>query len=245
MKRVCIFGESPLLEEYALQCLARGLDVQVRPNTDSGRGNSISLPRKAKKVQRPSRSSDLALELTNTSLEIKRRNLEELDRVLPPQGTILSSSVTTTVAEQGSWIRRPERLVGIGAFPSFLEGSLIELASSRITDAKSLQAAAEFVTVLGKESTVVGDSAGMVLPRIVCMIVNEAYFAMTEGVAPARDIDTAMRLGTNYPHGPVEWGDRIGAGHVRAVLDALYRHYGEDRYRIAPLLLRTCHEGSV
>jgi 3-hydroxybutyryl-CoA dehydrogenase len=71
------------------------------------------------------------------------------------------------------------------------------------------------------------------------MIINEAFFAMQEGVAPAREIDTAMKLGTNYPRGPVEWAERIGVSQVVALLSALHQSFGEDRYRVAPLLRKS------
>ena len=89
---------------------------------------------------------------------------------------------------------------------------------------------------IGKDVAVVQDRIGMVLPRILCMIVNESAFALTEQIATPEDIDAAMRLGTNYPLGPIEWGDKIGVGQVIAVLNALYDDLHEERYRVAPLL---------
>jgi 3-hydroxybutyryl-CoA dehydrogenase len=82
----------------------------------------------------------------------------------------------------------------------------------------------------------------MVLPRILCMLVNEAFFALGEGVAAARDIDTAMMLGTNHPRGPLDWADMIGPENVLAVLTALQGVYGEARYRPSPLLRRHASE---
>jgi 3-hydroxybutyryl-CoA dehydrogenase len=84
----------------------------------------------------------------------------------------------------------------------------------------------------------VGDAPGLVLGRIVCQLVNEAWFTLGAGIASAADIDTAMRLGFNYPRGPFEWCEEIGARRVLAVLDALHRELGEERYRAAPALRR-------
>jgi 3-hydroxybutyryl-CoA dehydrogenase len=75
------------------------------------------------------------------------------------------------------------------------------------------------------------------------MIINEAAFALMEGVASAEDIDTAMKLGTNYPLGPLEWADRIGLDQVLAVLEGLQAEYGDDRYRPAPLLRQLVRAG--
>ena len=79
---------------------------------------------------------------------------------------------------------------------------------------------------------------GLVLGRIVSQLVNEAHFALGAGVADAADIDTAMRLGFNYPRGPFEWCEAIGAPRVLAILDALHAELGEERYRAAPALRR-------
>ena len=85
----------------------------------------------------------------------------------------------------------------------------------------------------------------MVMPRILCMIVNEASFALGERIARRTDIDTAMKLGTNYPLGPLEWGTKIGLDNVRAVLEGLHRDFAEERYRTAPVLVRGCTDGGT
>jgi len=86
----------------------------------------------------------------------------------------------------------------------------------------------------------IDDVAGLVVMRTVAMLANEAADAVTQGIANARDVDVAMRNGVNYPCGPLAWADVIGLGHVCAVLRNLAAHYGEDRYRISPLLARRC-----
>lgn len=178
----------------------------------------------------------LALELTNTDTETKRKNLQSIDRQFPAPGVILSSSVTITVGEQASWLKDGSRLVGFAGFPTLMSGSLVEMAASVHTNRTSISVAEEFFRTLGKKISIVQDRIGMVMPRILCMLINEASFALMEGIASPEDIDTAMKLGTNYPAGPIEWADRIGLRHVVAVLDALHADLGEDRYRTAPLL---------
>jgi len=187
-------------------------------------------------------TGDLALELTTISLPTKRERLVQLDTTLPPSSPILSSCVTVTIAEQATWVRHPARLVGIGAFPTLIAGSLIEYVAGEHTNSATRTSAEGFAEQLGKAAVFVEDSVGLVMPRILCMIVNEAYFALLEHVAEPDAIDTAMKLGTNYPRGPVEWAHAIGLRHIVAVLQALQRYYGEDRYRCAPLLWKAAQQ---
>jgi len=102
----------------------------------------------------------------------------------------------------------------------------------------TLHAAERFFATLGMASERVGDAPGLVLGRIVAQLVNEAYFAIGEGVGSGADVDAGLTLGLNHPRGPVEWGEAIGLDHVMAVLDGLWSERREERYRPAPLLRR-------
>lgn len=235
---IFIVGESPLVEEYCALCVAKRQTVAANFTTYT----TSRLPKGVRKATRPAKSVSFALELTNTSVEIKKKNLVLLDRALDKSVPIISSSVTVTVAEQATWVRDRQRLMGIGALPSLLGGSLMEFAPSRKTNTQTIARAQQFAALMGKEAAMVHDSIGLVMPRILCMLANEAYFAMMEGVATGEDIDTAMKLGTNHPTGPVERAARIGLRQVFAVLSALHIHSGEDRYRIAPLLRQAALE---
>ncbi len=237
-KTLFIVGESPLVEEYGVRCVARGFTVHARI-TSTEKDIRIAPPKGVKIVKKASPGTYLGLELTNTSTESKRRNLVELDSILPAHTFILSSSITTTVAEQTTWVTHPSRIVGLAALPSLLEGELIEFTLPPHPEIAASTKAKEFALALGKESAFVQDTIGMALPRIICMLANEACFAIAEGVATASDIDTAMKYGTNYPHGPIEWAEKIGVRQVYAVMQALADSFGEDRYRVAPLLHRS------
>jgi 3-hydroxybutyryl-CoA dehydrogenase len=135
--------------------------------------------------------------------------------------------------------------VGFHALPPLADSRLVELARGADTAPSAGQAAERFFASLGKHVAWVGDAPGLVLGRIVCQLVNEAAFAVQEGVGSAEDIDAGMVLGLNHPRGPLEWGDRIGLDHVLAVLDGLADEYREERYRAAPLLRRHVLEGRL
>jgi 3-hydroxybutyryl-CoA dehydrogenase len=233
LKRILILGESPLVEEYSSLCQSKGFEVSVRFNTELSHG---TIPKGVKKISKVARSIDVAFEVTNITLSEKRSNLVELDKGLSQRTPILSSSLTVTATEQSGWISHPERVVGIGALPTLLESGMIEVAPSLQTDVKAMRIASELGKTLGRQLAEVKDSVGLVLPRILCMLANEACFAMMEKVASAPDIDIAMKLGTNYPRGPLEWAEKLGPRHVHAVVMALHRFFCEERYKPAPLL---------
>jgi 3-hydroxybutyryl-CoA dehydrogenase len=129
--------------------------------------------------------------------------------------------------------------VGFVALPDLASATLVELVAGPDTGPNALSAAGRLFASLGKHvECVLRDAPGLVLGRIVCQLVNEAYFAVGESVGSPDDIDKAMRLGFNHPRGPFEWSREIGPTRVLAVLDALHRESGEDRYRAAPLLRR-------
>ncbi|TLY29203.1 MAG: 3-hydroxybutyryl-CoA dehydrogenase [Ignavibacteria bacterium] len=226
-------GEPVLVGEFVQLCAAVEYRVASRLNP----GEPIPAPARALNVTaRIPPGVFLALELTNTDFGLKRKNIEALDSALPQSVPILTSSLTVSATEQASWVRNPRRLTGIGAYPSVLANDLIELAPTVRTDKEVVGQARDFFFTLGKEIAVVQDRVGMVIPRILCMLINEASFALMEEVASPADIDTAMRLGTHYPYGPIEWADRIGIRQVVSVLRALHADLGEERYRISPLL---------
>ena len=127
--------------------------------------------------------------------------------------------------------------IGFVALPTLAEARLVELSGGPAASAESLSAAGRHFASLGKHVECVSREApGLVLGRILCQVVNEAHFAVGQEIASADDVDTAMRLGFNWPRGPFEWTSAIGADRVLGILDALHSELGEERYRAAPLL---------
>jgi 3-hydroxybutyryl-CoA dehydrogenase len=135
--------------------------------------------------------------------------------------------------------------VGFHALPPFASASLVELTRGPDSAESAATATAQFFDSLGKHVAWVNDAPGLVLGRIVCQVVNEAAFALGEGVGSAEDIDLGMRGGLNYPRGPLHWADTIGLDHVLAVLDALILERGEERYRAAPALRQLVWSGRL
>jgi 3-hydroxybutyryl-CoA dehydrogenase len=133
--------------------------------------------------------------------------------------------------------------VGFHALPPLEPGGLVELTRGPDSLDAAATAAERFFATLGLHTEWVGDAPGLVLGRIVCQLVNEAAFAVGEGIGTAADLDAGMVHGLNHPRGPLAWGDAIGLDHVLSVIDALADEYREDRYRSAPLLRRLVLSG--
>ncbi len=135
--------------------------------------------------------------------------------------------------------------VGFHALPPFAETALVELTRTPDTTPTAAAATERLFATLGKRTTWVGDAPGLVLGRIVCQVVNEAAFALGEGVGSAEDIDAGMLYGMGHPRGPLHWADQIGLDQVLLVLDGLYDEYHEERYRAAPVLRRLAWAGRL
>jgi 3-hydroxybutyryl-CoA dehydrogenase len=168
-----------------------------------------------------------------------RKLLQGMDADLPPDIPILCPCVDITLAEAASWVDHPERLAGFDGLSLSMAqeaGRVITLVASPFFSAAFREAVEVFITSLGYEPVWVADSPGLILPRILCMLANEAAFAASEGVADPDTIDRAMQLGTNYPFGPLAWAKTVGYAQVVDVLDHLVREFGEERYRTAPYL---------
>jgi 3-hydroxybutyryl-CoA dehydrogenase len=118
-----------------------------------------------------------------------------------------------------------------------LDGGVVELTRSHSTAAWTVAVVERFVGSLGRRAEWVGDAPGLVSGRLLSCLVNEACFALGEGVGSAADIDTGMELGLNHPRGPLAWGDVVGADVVLETLLALWEEYREERYRPAPALV--------
>lgn len=147
--------------------------------------------------------------------------IEEADRLFPPETVLLVDAYATNIGALAKRLRHPERVVGFGILGSLARQSVVEIADSEATGDDALELAQEVFETIGKRVVLVEDIPGLFLGRTVGSIINEAVYAVEEGVATPEDIDLAMRLGTNYPLGPIEWGREIGGARVIRILQRL------------------------
>jgi 3-hydroxybutyryl-CoA dehydrogenase len=188
-------------------------------------------------------STPLVIETVAGSGTEKKEIIKDLDAKLSSSAIVLTSCLGYPVTEIASWSARPEKIVGLATFYPIKEKKVLELVSGLKTGENALREVEAFFHGIGKDTVRVKDGAGAIFPRILCSIINEAARSLEEGVAQAEEIDVGMRLGTNYPMGPLRWADLIGLDEVLAVLEGLQRETGDDRYRPAPLLKKMVFAG--
>lgn len=145
------------------------------------------------------------------------KRVELLKQLLPR--TVIINSVIHPLSEIG------EGFIRINGWPTFLKGELIEASG----DTALREQAEKILSILGKKTEWITDQPGFITPRVIGMIINEAYFSIDEQVSTREDIDTAMKLGTNYPYGPFEWAEKIGKENVYRLLKKL--SVEEERYK--------------
>ena len=190
-------------------------------------------------------ATEVVVDTLANGREGKRQLLEELDDAAPGAALVLSSCVRWSATTIACWSRRPDRIVGFATFHPLARRNVVELARGLDTGDEAFQTAESLVRSLGKESAEVKDAPGLVFPRILSLIINEAARSLDEGIAAAEEIDIALKLGTNYPEGPLRWADEIGLDEVLAVIEGLQEETGDDRYRPAPLLKKMVASGRL
>jgi len=181
-------------------------------------------------------ATPVVIETSASGVEKKKSILQRLDLALPAPAVIITSCLGFATTLMASWTAKPERIVGFATFYPFKDRKVIELTAGIRTEESAIRSAEQLFKSIGKETVRVKDTPGLTFPRILSLIINEAARSLEEGVATAEEIDVAMRLGVNYPQGPLRWADQIGLDEVLAVLEGLQRETGDDRYRPAPLL---------
>lgn len=189
-------------------------------------------------------SAEVVIEVCHRAA--KATLLEAIGQAVSAEALILTSALTASATQASAWTAcYAERVVGFGAMLPLSDTNHIELCRALQTSEAAWQQAQQFWDGLGQSTVAVGDGVGLVRARVVCCLINEATTALQEKVAAPADIDLAMKLGTNYPHGPLEWADMLGLDTVLGVMQGLYQEWGEDRYRPSPLLKRMVLAGQL
>lgn len=190
------------------------------------------------------READFVIEAAPEKIDLKLKMLADLEAFAPAHAVIASNTSSLSVTEMAAALASPGRLAGMHFFNPVQKMKLVEIVRALESSDETIAAIDEVAKKMGKETVVVRDSAGFITSRVNAMIGNEAFFMLQEGVASARDIDKALKLGLNHPMGPFELVDLVGLDTRLSVLEFLHKSLG-DKYRPCPLLVQHVKAGRL
>ena len=178
-------------------------------------------------------------------MEAKRALFTSLDAIVNPSGILASNTSSISITTLGAATHRPDRVLGMHFMNPVPLMSLVELIRGQATSAETMRLAAELCLALGKTSVEAADYPGFIANRVLMPMINEAIYAVMEGVGTPDAIDTVMKLGLNHPMGPLTLADFIGLDVCLAILNVLHDGIGDPKYRPCPLLRRMVAAGHL
>jgi 3-hydroxybutyryl-CoA dehydrogenase len=189
--------------------------------------------------------ADLAIEAIVENEDVKKEIFRKLDALLRPEAILASNTSSISITALAAATKRPDRFVGMHFMNPPPVMQLIEIIRALQTSDATYSAVVALAKRFGKTTVTSKDSPGFIVNRILIPLLNEACFALQEGLASPEDIDTAVKLGLNHPMGPLTLADFIGLDTCLYIAEVLHRELGEDKYRPAPLLRQYVAAGWV
>jgi 3-hydroxybutyryl-CoA dehydrogenase len=188
--------------------------------------------------------AEFVIEAAPEKIDLKLALFAEIERLAPASAVIASNTSALSITEMAGSLRNPARAAGMHFFNPVHKMKLIEIIQALESSASTLEAVQEVSRRMGKETVLVRESPGFITTRVNASIGNEAFYMLMEGVASARDIDKALKLGLNHPMGPFELVDLVGLDTRLSILEYLHRSLGE-KYRPCPLLAQYVKAGRL
>jgi 3-hydroxybutyryl-CoA dehydrogenase len=186
---------------------------------------------------------DLVIEAATENLELKLKIFRQLDETARPEAVIASNTSSISITRLAAATRRPDKVIGMHFFNPVPVMALVEVIRGLQTSDATYAAVEAATKGIGKSPVQVRNSPGFVVNRMLCPMINEAIFALAEGLATAEQIDEAMKLGANHPIGPLALADLIGLDVELAVMQVLFEGFKDPKYRPAPLLVEMVEAG--
>ena len=267
IEKVCVIGAGLMGNGIAQVCAQAGFAVAMRDIEqrfiDQGMGNiRKNLERdvtKGRKTQadmdailgriQPTvamkeavQDADVVVEVVTEVMEVKKKVFAEVEAVAKPECLFFSNTSSLSVTEMAASTKRPDKFIGTHFFNPVPVMKLLEVVKGYETSAETLAIAEAWGKKLGKEVIVVIDMAGFCVNRITSPMLNEAFFALGDGVATAEDIDRGVVFGMNHPIGPLALADMVGLETLLHVMETFHAELG-DKYRPAPLLIQLVRAG--
>ena len=188
---------------------------------------------------------DIAIEAAVEKMEVKAEIFKKLDLITKPSCILATNTSSLPITKIAACTRRPEKVIGMHFTNPVPVMKLVEIIRGQSTDEETYTFVRDLALEMGKTPVLVRDVPGFVANRILQVMINEAIYCLSEGVASAEDIDTVMKLGMNHPMGPLQLADLIGLDTVLSILEVMHAGYGDPKFRPCPLLQQYVRDGRL
>jgi 3-hydroxybutyryl-CoA dehydrogenase len=244
-------GYSVVMRDVKDEFLQRGrsaIDKSLQRDVDKERLSSEDKQRIIDRIKTTTelealRGASFVIEAVTEDLGVKTELFEQLDRITPPDAILASNTSSISITRLGAATGRPDKVIGLHFMNPVPVMKLVEVIRGLATSNETYDKVRNLSEKLGKTALDCNDSPGFISNRVLLPMINEAIFALHEGIATRESIDGIMKLGMNHPMGPLALADFIGLDVCLAILNVLYDGFGDPKYRACPLLKRYVDAG--
>ena len=223
--------------------IAKGFDKQIEKGRMDAETKEAILKNIVPAEKKDIADVDLVVEAALEVMDVKKALFKELDDIVKEGAVFASNTSSLSITEIGYGLKHD--FIGMHFFNPVPAMKLVEIIRGANTKQETFEAIKAASEQIGKTPVEVNEAPGFVVNRILIPYCNEGFFVLQEGIASAKDIDTAMKLGANHPMGPLELSDLIGLDIVLAVMNVLYTETGDSKYRPCPLLRKYVRSGKL